>query len=348
MTMPDVTIMGAGVFGLALALVAARRGARVRVCERAQPGAGASGGVVGALAPHVPENWNAKKALQFEALRTAPAFWAGVAAQGGQDPGYARLGRVQPLPAAAVDRARARADTAATLWQGEARWRVLDAAQAPGLAVAAPSGLVVHDTLSARLHPRRATAALAAAAHAAGADIAQASTPGPAPGRVVWATGHAGLAELSRALGRQVGNGVKGQALLLGHAAPDAPQVFADGLHIVPHADGTVAVGSTSERDFDAPDTTDAQCDALHARALAACPGLAGAPVLERWAGVRPRARSRAPLMGPWPGRPGHFVFNGGFKIGFAMAPALAAVMADLVLDGVDRVPDGFGLDAVA
>jgi len=68
--------------------------------------------------------------------------------------------------------------------------------------------------------------------------------------------------------------------------------------------------------------------------------------VIARWAGVRPRAQSRAPLMGAWPGRDGHFVFNGGFKIGFAMAPALAQIMADLVLDRRDRVPDGFGLVA--
>ena len=35
-----------------------------------------------------------------------------------------------------------------------------------------------------------------------------------------------------------------------------------------------------------------------------------------RWAGLRPRARSRAPMLGAWPGRPGHFIANGGFKIG--------------------------------
>ena len=66
------------------------------------------------------------------------------------------------------------------------------------------------------------------------------------------------------------------QATLLGFAAPDAPQVFADGLHIVPHADGTVAIGSTSERDAVTPGP-DAQLDALIARAVAICPALAGA-----------------------------------------------------------------------
>ena len=69
---------------------------------------------------------------------------------------------------------------------------------------------------------------------------------------------------------------------------------------------------------------------------------LAGADVVERWAGVRPRAKSRAPLLGAWPGRPGQFVANGGFKIGFGMAPKVARVMVDLVMDGRDGIPAGF------
>jgi len=135
-----------------------------------------------------------------------------------------------------------------------------------------------------------------------------------------------------------------GQALSLRFAAEGLPQLFAGGLHVVPHADGTVAIGSTSETAFADPQTTDAQLDALHTRAVAALPVLAGAPVVARWAGLRPRAATKAPLLGPWPGRPGHFVANGGFKIGFGMAPKVAQVMADLVLEGRDRVPEGFRL----
>jgi len=141
---------------------------------------------------------------------------------------------------------------------------------------------------------------------------------------------------------RQVGNGVKGQALLLHYAAIDAPQLFADALHIVPHADGTIAVGSTSEREFDDPTSVDAQLDDVHARAIAAFPVLADAPVVARWAGVRPRSRSRAPMLGAHPFEPGAFVANGGFKIGFGMAPKVGVVMADLVLDGRDEIPDAF------
>ncbi|MFC7703092.1 NAD(P)/FAD-dependent oxidoreductase [Plastorhodobacter daqingensis] len=349
MAMADVTVHGAGIFGLSVAWECARRGARVRVIEKTAIGAGSSGGLVGALAPHVPENWNDKKAFQLESLLLAPDFWAGVAAASGRDPGYARTGRLQPLADEhAVERARARAEEAALLWRGAAQWRVVEAASFGTWAPASPTGLLIHDTLSARLHPRQAGAALAAAIQALGGEIVIGTIPetGKPDGAVLWATGVEGLADLGAALNRPLGTGVKGQALALRHAAQDLPQLFVEGLHIVPHGDGTVAIGSTSEREFSDPSSTDAQLDVLEQRARAACPVLADAPVVARWAGVRPRARSRAPMLGHWPGRPGHFIANGGFKIGFGMAPGVARVMADLLLEGHDRIPPEFRVEA--
>lgn len=350
---PDLTVMGGGIFGLAVAWAAARRGARVRLIEIARIGAGASGGLVGALSPHVPENWNDKKAFQLESLLMAEDWWGGVAAASGLPTGYARLGRLQPLAdARAVEMARVRAASAQALWQGRAEWRVVPVRGSTGGAAWEPqsaSGWLVQDSLSARLHPRLAAAALVAAIRARGGEVivGQAEAAGAAvPGPVVWATGVAGLAALSADQGQEVGGAVKGQALSLGFEAREAPQLFVDGLHIVPHADGTVAVGSTSERVWQDATATDAQLEALHARAVAALPVLAGAPVVARWAGLRPRARSRAPMLGPWPGRPGQFIANGGFKIGFGMAPLVGEVMADLVLEGQDRVPPGFRVEA--
>src|SRR3989338_1347280 len=163
-------------------------------------------------------------------------------------------------------------------------------------------------------------------------------------GAVVWATGVAGLQALSEDLGRPIGGGVKGQALSLRYDAAQLPQLFVDGLHVVPHADGTVAIGSTSEQHWTDSTATDAQLDILHAKAIAALPVLASAPVIDRWAGGRPRAKSRAPILGAWPDRPGHYVANGGFKIGFGMAPKVAETMAELILNGHDTIPDGFRL----
>lgn len=350
MATTDVVVMGGGIFGLSIAWACARRGARVVLCERDRIGAGSSGGLVGALAPHVPENWNPKKAFQLESLLMADAFWSEVRAASGIDPGYARTGRWQPLEdEAAVTAAQARAKGAAKLWQGQAAWRVVPRPD-DGWAPEAVAALMIEDTLSARLHPRDAARALVAAICAGGGEVKEGVTEPPAgifgqgagAGPVIWATGVAGLETLSRDLAAPVGAGVKGQAALFSCEAAGRPQLFAGGLHIVPHHDGTVAVGSTSERMFGEAGTTDAQLDTLIEAARKACPMLRTAPIVERWAGVRPRARSRAPMLGPWPGRPGHYVANGGFKIGFGMAPKVADVMADLVLEGRDCIPRGF------
>ena len=338
MASADIVVRGAGIFGLSIAWELVQRGASVRVVDPHGALAGASGGLVGALAPHVPENWNPKKAFQLHALLMAERWWAGVARASGQDPGYACLGRVQPLAdAQAVARAQARAVDAAAIWGDAARWDIRPAG-AP-FDPPSPTGLVLHDTLSARLSPRRAGAALVAALAARGVTV----EPDAPDGRcVVWATGAAGLRDLSAALGRDMGRGEKGQALCLQFDARDQPQVFAEGLHFVPHADGTLAIGSTSERVYDDPRQTDAALEDLLARAVDLMPVLHGAAVIDRWAGERPRAKTRAPLLGAWPERPGHFVANGGFKIGFGIAPGVAQAMADLVLDGRDSIPPDF------
>lgn len=340
MTRVDLTVRGGGIFGLSVAWEAVQRGARVRLIEVARIGAGASGGLVGALSPHTPEGWNPVKALQLANLLGAEDWWAKVDATSGLASGYARVGRLQPLAdAAAVDLAQSRAAEAAHLWQGRATWAVIPATAA-AWEPASPTGLLIHDTLSARIHPQQALASLAQSLRIKGVDlvIGDAADEGP----VIWATGAAGLEDLTRALGHKAGQGVKGQAIavrLPGFA--DKPQLFCDGLHIVPHADGTVAIGSTTENQWSHPGT-DAQADALLARARAALPALASAPEVARWAGLRPRAQSRGPLLGPWPGRPGHYIANGGFKIGFGVAAEVARLICDLVLDGHDAIPPQF------
>jgi len=340
----DVTVRGGGIFGLSTAWACLKRGASVRVIEAVDWGAGSSGGLVGALSPHVPEAWNAKKAFQLESLLLAADWWAEVEAASGLPSGYARLGRLQPLADdRAVEAARRREGEAGGLWQGRAEWRVV-AATGGEWEPQTPSGWLVRDTLSARLSPRMGLAALLQALRARGAELILGD--GIEGGLVVHATGIAGLNDLSKAFDLPLGSGVKGQALSLRHDARDQPQLFVDGLHIVPHADGTVAIGSTSEATWTG-NGPDAQLDALLDKAIAALPALALAEVIQRWAGIRPKAASRAPLLGAWPGRAGHYVANGGFKIGFGMAPKVAEVMADLVLEGRDIIPPEFRLDAL-
>lgn len=339
MAMADLTIRGAGIFGLSIAWEAMTRGATVHIIDPYGPGAGSSGGLVGALQPHTPDPWNDKKQFQLDSLLMAERFWKSVEAASGIRSGYGRVGRLQPLKTERdVDLARSRAAPAAANWKDAGVWEVIDTANAGDWRPPSPTGLYVYDSLSALLHPRRATESLASAIRARGGMI---ETEGDDTGVTIWATGWQGLVEL------KAGNGVKGQAALLEHGASGSPQIFADGMHIVPHGDGTTAIGSTSERDFENPDQTDHQLDALIERAGQIMPVLKGARVLSRWAGVRPRAKSRAPLLGQWPDRPGHLIANGGFKIGFGMAPKIAEVMCDLALEGRDAIPPEFRTDHI-
>ena len=338
----DLTVRGAGIFGLATAWMAQGRGARVRVVDPNGVAAGSSGGIVGALQPHTPDVWNAKKQFQFQALTMAPGFWQDIEAISGLATGFAKAGRLQPLPGEReVVMARARAKGAAEFWGDTATWRVLETKQTGDWRPPSDTGLYIHDTLSALIHPRRACESLAAAIIARGGEITKEA---PDQGLTLWATGWQGLQDLNTAFDRTIGNGVKGQAALLQHNAAGQPQIFAAGIHIVPHLDGTVAIGSTSERDFTDPNTTDHLLDDVVQRAKDLMPVLKDAPIIDRWAGVRPRAKSRAPLLGAWPGRKDHFVANGGFKIGFGVAPMIAQTMCDLMLDGQDTIPPDFRL----
>ncbi|MEM9523543.1 MAG: FAD-dependent oxidoreductase [Pseudomonadota bacterium] len=341
----DVTVRGGGVFGLTVAFTCQLRGARVRLVETRAVGAGSSGGILGAMAPHTPDRWNPKKQFQLESLLMAGAFWRRVEELSGRAAGYLRSGRLQSVASdRALALAIARFDDAQTNWGDRASWSVIPGAQAGEWAPRSASGYLVHDTLAARIHPRAATKALAAAFQALGGEI---TTEAPAgEGVEVLATGYEGLRTLSECFGKRVGAAVKGQAALLRFEASARPQLFIEGLHIVPHHDGTVAVGSTSECDFDAPDAVDGRLDVVLDHVRAAVPILAEAPVVERWAGVRARARSRAPMLGALPGRPDVFIANGAFKIGFGMAPKVGEVMADLLLEGRDEIPDVFRVEA--
>ncbi|SEK91558.1 NAD(P)/FAD-dependent oxidoreductase [Pacificibacter marinus] len=339
----DITIYGAGAFGLSAAFEAQTRGAKVRVIDPNGVGFGSSGGIVGALAPHTPERWEPKKEFQLASLLMSREHWPRIEDISGVSTGYGNTGRLQAIPNDhQLDLARFRTGSAETLWKGLAEWRVVSAAEAGDWAPETPTGWLVHDTLSARINPARACASLAAAIIAQGGDIVADAQP---EGKVIHATGAWGLYEMSKRLNREVGNGVKGQAILLAYDLPNAPQIFTGGVHIIPHNDGTLAIGSTSERYFENPQDTDTLADDLLARAIAAMPQLADAPVLKRWAGVRPRAYTRAPMMGADPDRREEFVFNGGFKIGFGMVPLAAKKLIDLVLEDRDTIPEDFKVE---
>jgi len=224
-------------------------------------------------------------------------------------------------------------------------WQIADARvvdQQPEWAPPSPTGKWIYDSLSARIQPQNAVASIAQAIQKSGGEIHHSAEDS---GKVVWAAGAWDLKRISEHTGKSFGNGVKGQEDLFEYDQRTQPQIFADALHFIPHADGTLAVGSTSEREYENANSTDAHLDSVIERAFDILPDLQNAKVLARWAGVRPRSKSRAPVLGSHPINASEYIANGGFKIGFGMAPKIAQVMADLLLENTDTIPSDFRVE---
>jgi len=367
----DLLVAGGGVMGLWTALFAAQRGLSVHLVDRRHIGAGASGGVLGALMPHLPDRWNAKKAFQFAALVSIEAEIAALEAETGLSAGYRRSGRLIPVTKAQNrDTAMGHARDAQSVWSMPERsfaFEVLNAAPIAGwpVAEAMPHGLV-HDHLAARLSPRGLLAILKAALERQPkVTITQGvglSALDPAAGLVrlddgtLLSFGHCVLAagidtfpflQSLAPFAKPVGMGVKGQAALLRASVdPGLPVIFADGLYIVPHENGVVAIGSTSENNFADAHSTDGLLDALIEKARLMVPVLAEAPVVERWAGVRPKAIGREPMIGKHPDHANLSLMTGGFKVSFGLAHALARAVLNEIEGGTLDVPPSFTVPA--
>ena len=341
----DIAIIGAGIFGLSAAWALSKRGLKVEVFERGQVGSGASGGLVGALSPHMPEKWNPKKAFQLDALLQAQSFWSEIEAISSLPSGYRRTGRALPLRSERLrNQALVRAQEVPLLWQGQADWSVVDTL--PGCADSSHGWVL--ETLSARLNPRQAVRALAQALRNKGVLIHEHSPVSDAAelnaGQVVIAAGYS-ASQFTPQLPLDFWSAVKGQSALLDVALPKSmPMVFESGTYVVPHGAFGTAVGSTVEHDWTDPSTTDDLLRPVLAHAAELVPALAGAGVKETWAGVRPRARLPDPVIGQLSESPSIWLLAGGFKIGMGLGPHLGETLARLIMGEAPSIPPSFTL----
>ena len=360
----DILVVGGGVMGLWGALKAAEAGLAVTLVDAGTIGQGASGGLLGALFPWMPDRWVDKKQYQFDALVALPDEIARLEALTGQSANFRRVGRIIPLPGVHLRAiaTRHQRDAEANWQAGDRRfhWHLRDGAP-DGVSLAPESCLGGHvvDTLAARIEPRALVRLLRAAlerqpkvrlmegARIVSLDAARGRAEVEAHSAIAFS--HAFIAagvpsfplieSLLPPLRKPLGQGVKGQAALLrADLDPSSPVVFLDGLYIVPHERGLAAVGSTSENRYGDPFATDTQLDDVIVRARALMPALREADVVERWAGIRPKAIGRDPLIGPVPGHPNVIALTGGFKISFGMAHRLALSALDHVL-GTSAAP---------
>lgn len=314
----DITVIGAGVAGLATAVTLAERGAAVTLHERsASLGAAAASWLAGGMLAPFCEAESADASIVEPGL-AAIDWWAdrvpGVVRNGtlvvasGRDAGeIVRFGRrtsgAQQFHAAGID------------------------ALEPGLAGRFRQGL--HFAAEAHLDPRIALGALADRLRALGGTIRFGSDikPKTAEGDIVVdCRGIAGDAPELRS--------VRGEMLILRSDEirlsrpvrllhPRWP------IYVVPRADGLFMVGATMiESDASGGPTLRAAVELMNA-AYALHPAFAEAEVIEMQAGRRPAFPDNLPRVT----RKGRIVSVGGlYRHGFLLAPDCAAKAADLAL----------------
>lgn len=366
----DLVVVGAGICGLWIAYKAGKAGLKTLLVERDKVGTGASGGLLGALMPHMPERWDGKKQFQFEALTNLPEEITKLEAETGVSCGYFMCGRIAPIMNATKrGQMEGYAQGVADFWGDNFKWQVLD--QSPNADWPAGEKAthgVVYDSLSARINPRGLLNALEKAlqlndlvtlkegmslkSYDASKAIAilddgtsiSFSHLALSAGVQTFDFVAPGLGVATKALGKPV----KGQtALLKADLDPSLPIMFDNGLYAIVHDDRNVAVGSTSELDFESPTSTDKLLDKRIEQARETCPVLRDAVVIERWAGLRPRAIGRDPLLDRMPNQSNVIIATSGFKITFGIAHKMADVVIEHVLHKRQTpVPESFKVAA--
>jgi glycine oxidase len=339
---PDVTVVGAGPIGLAVAWRCAIRGMQVTLYDPA-PGSGAAYVAAGMLAPVTEAHFGERTltALLVAAAARWPDFAVELADQTGRELGYRTEGTLF-VALTSDDLAEAE-----RLWtyQRDLGLPVTPLrpaelrAREPLLAPRLRGGALAPD--DHQVDPRRLVAALRAAVEAAGVRMVTQPVAAlaelPATGRVVVAAG-CGTAALTGVPVRPV----KGQILRLrapGGAAPGFRHVirgYADGrsVYLVPRTDGEVVVGATVEERGDLDVTAGAVLELLRA-ASDVLPELDEYALVEARAGLRPGTPDNAPLVGPLPGRPDVLVATGHYRNGIVLTPLTADLVADLLATGV-------------
>ncbi len=101
-------------------------------------------------------------------------------------------------------------------------------------------------------------------------------------------------------------------------------------VYLIPRSDGRLLIGATQEEAGFDKQTIPETIQKLRQAALEVVPKLAEARILEAWAGLRPGTPDALPIMGAT-STPGYFVATGHFRDGILLAPITARLMGQVI-----------------
>ena len=105
--------------------------------------------------------------------------------------------------------------------------------------------------------------------------------------------------------------------------------------YIVPRRDGRLLAGSTSEHAGFAKQVTAGGISAILQHAQEISPSVSALPIVDTWAGLRPRAPDNLPVLGPCDEIGGLFYATGHYRNGILLAPVTGDLIAEAVVTGV-------------
>ena len=328
----DAIIVGGGIIGLSLSIALRKRGARVLLVERGEPGREASHAAAGMLADSVLETPPVLEALAKASATMYPEFVHELQDESGIKVDLRDQGTlVFPAP-----------DHNHPAFSADHRLPAPLAELEPALADANQPALFLRER---SVDPRELAAAALKAAKHRGVDIASGSpvlevlvagdrARGVATDRAEY---HAPI--VVNCAGAWAGQlpplrfpirPVKGQMLAVAGPSLLRHVVRAPEVYLVPRSNGRILIGSTlEEAGYDK--RVDAEViNRMHRAAVALLDRLEHARLLEAWTGLRPGTPDDLPILGPT-SMPGYFVAAGHFRDGILLAPVTAEVMAQVV-----------------
>ncbi|HEY2595539.1 MAG TPA: glycine oxidase ThiO [Chloroflexota bacterium] len=354
----DVVIVGGGVIGCCIAYYLTLGGARVTLVERGHMASGASGVAAGMLAPQVEAPF-ADPFFELCVLGRAehPPLASALLDDVGLDVEFRQTGilRVARTEAERVDLQRM------LRWQAArglaAEWIESDALGSCEPLLKGVAGRLLAGGLwlpdEGQVRGPRLVQALALAAAKRGARFVEGTwvtgleTSGDRVTGVRTPTGvltadsvvlAAGVwsPEVSRGAGLDLPVvPVKGQIVSLRSLGKAPRQVIWSGdCYLVPRPDGEIVLGATEEEgNYDVRPTL-AGLNRLTEAALEVVPGVGSFTVDGFWAGLRPAAPDRFPIVGWAPGLEGLFLATAHYRNGVLLGPLTGKRVADHLLRG--------------